>query len=390
MSILDDIAAVLNSPQAQEGMRAFSRIGMPLELVQRDKENFINQQKLDMLQQQEMQKQQRQAMASQMLASIMSDGKPDSEKLAALAQFDPDMAMQLYKEAQKSTLPFAGTSMDAQVANLAYQEALQQGLDDFSARKYAADKIRTSQMDLRLNPQTGALESIPRSPIFGNAALPLQTQPPTTQPPAQKPDYTPSSWEEIYSEPVVDMNDDAGRKLGESLAKTSGLLQQAQMAARAVTSPIDQLIKEATGYNSNISNAIGGEGLAGADKAINLFIEGAVADMMVGRSVDEQKRKRDLYSPKSFSKEGALGSLITIVDDLKSQTDLVQKQINSTTNINEKTKLTVERLIPLQKRLNEGVGAIQVLQQSMSGGQSQAAPQTETFNLPQGWSVRVK
>jgi hypothetical protein len=272
---------------------------------------------------------------------------------------------------------FAGTSMDAQAANLAYQDALNQGMDDFSARKYAADKIRTSRMDLRINPQTGTLDSIPRSPIFGNTATPIQ---PNTQPP-QQPDYTPSSWDEIYSEPVADMNNGTGKKLGESLAKTSGLLQQGQMALRGITAPIDQLIKETTGYNSNMSGAVGGEGLAGADKAINLFIEGAVADMMVGRSVDEQKRKRDLYSPKSPSQEGALEKLTTIVDDLQSQTDAVQRQIDATTNINDKTKLRVKQLIPLQKRLNEGRGAMQYLQQAIGGG---GQPQNNASPIPSG------
>ncbi|MFM7851303.1 MAG: hypothetical protein ACKO96_05130 [Flammeovirgaceae bacterium] len=119
MSILDDIATVLNSPQAQEGMRAFSRIGMPLELVQRDKENYTQQRKLDMLEQQEMQKQQRQAIASQMLANIMKDGVPDSEKLAALAQFDPDMAMQMYKQAQKQS---ASQQKVQQLMSLGYDE----------------------------------------------------------------------------------------------------------------------------------------------------------------------------------------------------------------------------------------------------------------------------
>jgi hypothetical protein len=232
-------------------------------------------------------------------------------------------------------------------------------------------------MDLRINPQTGTLDSIPRSPIFGNTATPIQ---PNTQPP-QQPDYTPSSWDEIYSEPVADMNNGTGKKLGESLAKTSGLLQQGQMALRGITAPIDQLIKETTGYNSNMSGAVGGEGLAGADKAINLFIEGAVADMMVGRSVDEQKRKRDLYSPKSPSQEGALEKLTTIVDDLQSQTDAVQRQIDATTNINDKTKLRVKQLIPLQKRLNEGRGAMQYLQQAIGGG---GQPQNNASPIPSG------
>lgn len=129
MSVLDDIAAVLSTPQAQQGLRGFSQIGMPLELVQRDNENFTKQRQLDMVQQQDMQKQQRQAIASQMLGSIMTDGQPDSEKLAALAQFDPDMAMQLYKEAQKAKIEDKSplqkeAEFYAQTLNISMQDAL--------------------------------------------------------------------------------------------------------------------------------------------------------------------------------------------------------------------------------------------------------------------------
>ena len=77
----------------------------------------------------------------------------------------------LERDLQGGGLPFAGNSWDAQVANMVYQQELQSGADDVTARQRAADRVMSSKQTPTMitNPETGRQEiiNIPRAGVFG-------------------------------------------------------------------------------------------------------------------------------------------------------------------------------------------------------------------------------
>jgi hypothetical protein len=63
--------------------------------------------------------------------------------------------------------PFQGKSMDAQLGNEYYRFLKSKGVDDVTARQTAFDKVMSSKVDYRVDPNTGQTISVPRRGIFG-------------------------------------------------------------------------------------------------------------------------------------------------------------------------------------------------------------------------------
>jgi hypothetical protein len=359
----------------------------------------------------EFQELQEKSQKKKQLSGLMQnfDGK-DPTVMAQIAALDPKTAEVLHKiGGGGGGGAFAGTSMDAQTANLAYQEGLNQGLDDFSARKYAIDKIASSKIDLRLNPQTGTLESIARQPIFGGG-MASPSVAPSIEPssggvtkPSKNTNYAPARGNDVYAQypnmsPAdVDFALDSGinpnelywqqeevpidnqpmqptapqSPLGEALLKTSGLKQTAQTYGRSITAPIDQLIQETTGYNANLSGKIGGDGLKRANQFVQQFTERAVRPMMKTKAFGEKQDLIKKYNPASSSIDGAIESLGAIVDTLQIEKQNLEKQMELTENLVEREKIKSTNYIEVLNLLEEGKTALQLMQ---GGGASTQQP----------------
>lgn len=291
--------------------------------------------------------------------NIAAQGFPELGKLAAnivVGREERNLEKEkLSMESMGSSdvLPFTGKSMDAQIANLAYQDAINQGMDDFSARKQAADKVRTTRPDFRTNPETGMLEIVPRAPIFGNGTVPSSGGGGNY---SDEPLPIDDSMLGVIGDDKTTQEDKTGKELGDAIYDSSGVVPMAQRNIRSLTLPIDEVL------GTSISDFVGGEGLEGARVIKQGWLDDTLRGMMSTRSQGELKRLEEVYSVDSLSKEGAIEKTKAIVGVLKDDVLRLQKEIESTVNIPQRNKLISERLTPLQYALEKGEGALQQMQ----------------------------
>lgn len=263
---------------------------------------------------------------------------------------------ELDMQGTQDIIPFSGTSMDAQAANLAYLEGLNQGLDDFSARKYAVDKIRTSRSDLRINPETGMLDSVPRQPIFGGAKPIYKTSDTGGD---EQSDFIdePMAIDDTMLIPAQRAEKHMGKDLGDALYDSSGIVPVLQRNARAVAQPIDELMAR-LGFNTDIAGKVGGDGLEGAAVTKYGWLDDTLRSMMSTRAQGELKQLEKKYNIDSLSPEGAKEKTKAILGVLKNDVTKLQSQIENTVNAQQRNKLIAEKLTPLQYVIAQGEGAL--------------------------------
>jgi hypothetical protein len=336
------------------------------------------------MRQMEEQARRQQATIAEQITQKIASGELTPQDILQIGAQDMEMgkfAADLWKtvQEQNNRRAFEGKGALIEGMNLAYQDFVSEGYDDFAAKKKAYDLVNTNQVVRGTDPLTGLPYEITRKSIFGNSIPERQDY--------VLPSLPPMSWktqsdnlpnddkaladslgipvEDLYWQPENEpqpITDDMIRRqqpeseLGDALLRASGVKEAAQLGARAITAPIDQLI------GTNFTNKIGGEGLAEASVLIDGYNERVKRSISSTKAFKELEQLDKKFSIDSLSQEGAKERLRGTLAILKREKKAMDGQLQNTQNVVQRQQImSSPKYNELSQLIEEGENALRFI-----------------------------